>query len=142
MVLTIKEVMDTRFPAVDPSLSTLEGARRMVKERHGYLLIVEDGRPTGILTEWDFVERVIAGGIDPATTPVSAIATRPVLSVDQGTATSEVIDLMVERGIRRMVITDKGRVVGVVGAKDVMRIFRTYVDRISADIARLQSTFP
>ncbi len=142
MVLTIKEVMDTRFPAVAPSLSTLEGARRMVKERHGYLLIVEDGRPTGILTEWDFVERVVAGGIDPATTPVSAIATRPVLSVDQGRATSEVIDLMVERGIRRMVITDHGRVVGVVGAKDVMRIFRTYVDRISADIARLQSTFP
>jgi signal-transduction protein with cAMP-binding, CBS, and nucleotidyltransferase domain len=47
---------------------------------------------------------------------------------------------MVQRGIRRMVITDRGKVVGVVGAKDVLRSFRAYVDRITADIARLQSS--
>ncbi len=134
--------MDTRFPALDPSVSCLEGARRMVRDRHGYLLLVENGLPTGIVTEWDLVEKVLAQGADGATVPLSSVASRPVISCDQGMATSEVIDRMVEKGIRRMVITDRGRVVGVVGSKDVVRIFRAYVDRISSDIAKLQSSFP
>ena len=142
MVLTIREVMDTRFPAVDATLSALDGVRRMVAERHGYLLILQDGRPDGIVTEWDFIERVLAKGLDPPAVLLGSIASRPVVSCDAATPTSEVVDRMVEKGIRRMVITDGGRVVGVVGAKDVLRSFRAYVDRISADIARLQSTFP
>ncbi len=142
MVFTIKEVMDSRFPAVSGELSCLEGVHKMVQDRQGYLLLVEDGRPIGIVTEWDLVERILARGADPAAVPLRSIASQPVLSCDQGTATSEVIDQMVEKGIRRMVITSQGRVVGVVGSKDVLRIFRAYVDRISSDIAKLQSSFP
>lgn len=142
MVLTIKEVMDSRFPAVSGELSCLDGVHRMVHDRQGYLLLVQDSRPVGIVTEWDLVERVLAKGIDPAAIPLASVASQPVVSCDQGMATSEVIDQMVEKGIRRMVITREGRVVGVVGSKDVLRIFRAYVDRISSDIARLQSSFP
>ncbi|HTT34450.1 MAG TPA: CBS domain-containing protein [Thermoplasmata archaeon] len=142
MVLTIKEVMDTRFLAADGGLTVDEAARRMVESRHGYLLILDGGRPTGILTEWDLVEKVLAAGRDPRTTPVDAIASRPVMSVDGGTPTTDVVEMMVKRGVRRMVITENGAVVGVVGGKDVLRIFRSYVDRISAEIARLQSSFP
>ncbi len=143
MVLTVKEVMDPRFPAVGPGVNCLDGARQMVQERHGFLLIVGgDGRPQGIVTEWDYIEKVVARGADPAQTALLTIASRPVISCDQGRPTAEVIALMVEKGIRRMVITDQGRVVGVVGAKDVLRIFQAYVDRVSADIARLHSSFP
>ncbi|HYK92996.1 MAG TPA: CBS domain-containing protein [Thermoplasmata archaeon] len=142
MVLTIKEVMDTRFLAVEPSLTALEGAKRMVEGRHGYLLLVRDGRPEGIVTEWDYIERVVAAERAPGSVTLDSIASRPVTSCDAGTPTSEVIDLMVEKGVRRIVITQAGQVVGVVGSKDVLRSFRAYVDRISSDIARLQSSFP
>lgn len=142
MVLTIREVMDTRFLVTDPELPALEGARRMVQERHGFLLLLKDGAPDGIVTEWDFIERVLAKGLDAKSVPVGSIASRPVVSCDAGAPTAEVIDLMVRRGIRRMVITDQGRIVGVVGSKDVLRSFRAYIDRVSADIARLQSAFP
>ncbi|HZY92134.1 MAG TPA: CBS domain-containing protein [Thermoplasmata archaeon] len=142
MVLMIKEVMDSRFLAVEPGLTALEGARRMVQERHGYLLLTRGGLPEGIVTEWDYIERVVAPGLDPATLPLESIASRPVTACDAATPTAEVIALMVEKGTRRIVITQAGHVVGVVGSKDVLRSFRAYVDRISADIARLQSSFP
>lgn len=140
MVLTIKEVMDTRFVTATDDLSVHEGARRMVAARHGFVLLLDQGRPSGIVTEWDLVEKVVAQGADPRTLTLGSIATRAVVSCDQHAPTADVIDLMVERGIRRMVITDGGKVVGVVGAKDVLRSFRAYVDRISTDIARLQSS--
>ena len=142
MVLTIKEVMDTRFLVADPHLSVLDAAQRMVAERHGFLLLLRDGTPDGIVTEWDFIERVVAKGLDPRVVTLGEIANRPVVSCDAGAPTAEVVDRMVREGIRRMVVTDGGRVVGVAGSKDVLRSFRAYVDRISSDIARLQSAFP
>jgi CBS domain-containing protein len=142
MVLTIKEVMDNQFVTATDSVSVHDGAQRMVAARHGFVLLVDQDRPTGIVTEWDLVEKVVAQGADPRAISLGSIATRAVVSCDQNMPTAEVIDLMVARGIRRMVITDGGRVVGVVGAKDVLRSFRAYVDRISADIARLQSSLP
>lgn len=142
MVLTVKEVMDPRFPAATPTMTCLEGAKRMVRDRLGFLLLVDEGRPNGIVTEWDYIEKIVAAGQDPQVVPLGSIASRPVVSCEQETPTQEVVDRMVEKGIRRMVVTDHGRIVGVVGSKDIQRIFRAYVDRISADIARLQSSFP
>lgn len=142
MVLTIKEVMDRTFVTATDSVSVHEGAQRMVAARHGFVLLVEDERPTGIVTEWDLVEKVVARGTDPRQATLGSIATRSVVSCDQNAPTADVVEQMVQRGIRRMVITDRGKVVGVVGAKDVLRAFRAYVDRISADIARLQSSVP
>lgn len=142
MVLTIKEVMDVAFVTATDDVTAHEGAQRMVGARHGFVLLVDQDRPVGIVTEWDLVERVLARGVDPRSVSLGAIATRPVVSCDKNAPTADVIDLMVQRGIRRMVITDGGKVVGVVGAKDVLRSFRAYVDRISTDIARLQSSLP
>jgi CBS domain-containing protein len=142
MVLTIGELLDAGFLTAPSTTTALEGARRMVAGRHGYLLVVDDGTPSGIVTEWDYVEKVVARGVDPTSVTVRAIASAPVISCEQTAPTQEVVDLMVQKGIRRMVITDHGKVVGVIGAKELLRSFRGYVDRISADIARLQSSFP
>lgn len=142
MVLTVKEVMDREFLTGPGSTTVADATRRMVAARHGYFLIVEGGRPTGIVTEWDLVEKIVAGGRDAGTTTIAEIASTPVVACDQDEATQDVIARMVERGIRRMVVTGGGQVVGVVGAKDVLRIFQQYVDKVSGDIAKLQSSFP
>jgi len=142
MAYTIREILGPSFLSAEGSLSVLEGAQRMVAARHGYILLVDDGRPTGIVTEWDIVEKVVGRGLDPREVPLSAIATRPVISCEQSTPTTDVIDLMVKRKIRRMVVTDKGRIVGVVEAKNVFQSFGGFVDRLSAEIARLQSSYP
>jgi len=142
MVLTVKDVMDRDF-LVGPGTTTVaDASRQMVASRHGYFLLVDGGRPTGIVTEWDLVEKIVAGRRDPETTTVAEIASAPVVACDEGESTDEVIGRMVAKGIRRMVVTGGGRVVGVVGAKDVLRIFQQYVDRVSGDIARMQSSLP
>jgi CBS domain-containing protein len=142
MVLTVKDVMDRDF-LVGPGTTTVDDAsRQMVASRHGYFLLVDGGRPAGIVTEWDLVEKVVAGRRDPATTTVAEIASAPVIACDEAESTDEVIARMVAKGIRRMVVTGGGQVVGVFGAKDVLRIFQQYVDRVSGDIARMQSSLP
>ncbi len=120
---------------VDPALTALECARRMAEAHKGYAVLLQEGRMEGIVTEWDFLAKLIARGVDPATTRVASIASAPVASCDAGTPTHEVVERMAREGIRRMIVTQKGRVVGMITSKDVINAFKPYIDRLSADIS-------
>ena len=120
---------------VDPSASALECARRMAEAHKGYAILLQEGRMQGIVTEWDFLAKVVARGVDPSATLVASIATAPVASCDAETPTHEVVERMAREGIRRMIVTEKGRVVGMITSKDVIQAFKPYIDRISADIS-------
>ncbi len=124
--------------SVEPSTSAFDCARRMAESRKGYAVLVQGSQLQGIVTEWDFLAKVVAKGADPAGTPVSAIASSPVATRETETPTHEVIERMAREEVRRMVVTQQGRVVGMITSKDVIRAFRPYIDRISADISGYQ----
>ncbi len=124
--------------SVEPSTSAFDCARRMAESRKGYAVLVQGSQLQGIVTEWDFLAKVVAKGADPAGTPVSAIASSPVATCETETPTHEVIERMAREEVRRMVVTQQGRVVGMITSKDVIRAFRPYIDRISADISGYQ----
>ena len=139
MVLLIRDIMRSDFLSVGAEQSVRSCLEQMVQRREGFALIREGDRTRGIVTEWDFLERVLFVGRDPVTTRIDEIASRPVRSVEVTAATMEVVEAMARSGIRRMVVTEGERTVGVVSAKDVFRAFRSYVDKVSNDIARLHS---
>jgi CBS domain-containing protein len=130
--------MHTDVLTVDPATSALECSRRMTDAHQGYAVLLKDGQLVGIATEWDFLAKVVARGADPATTPVASIASAPVAFCDADTPTDQVIERMAREGIRRMVVTHDGRVVGMITSKDVIRAFKPYIDKLSADISGFQ----
>jgi signal-transduction protein with cAMP-binding, CBS, and nucleotidyltransferase domain len=138
MVVKAREIMHTDVMTVDPATMAFVCAQRMVENHKGYAVLLKDGRLVGIVTEWDFLAKLVARGIDPATTPVSSLASAPVASCETDAPTDEVVQRMAREGIRRMVVTQGGRVVGMITSKDVIRSFKPYIDKISADISRLQ----
>ena len=70
---------------------------------------------------------------------LSALVTFVVLAgLTAITPTHEVVERMAREGIRRMVVTQKGRVVGMITSKDVINAFKPYIDRLSADISGFQ----
>lgn len=139
MVLRVKDIMHSDYLSVSPDLDVHRCVAEMVRRREGFVLVVVDGRTIAVATEWDFMEKVLAPGRNPHEVRIAEIATRPVKTVRADTPTIDVVEEMSARGIRRMVVVDGDRTVGVVTAKDVFRAFRAYVDRVSSDIARLQS---
>jgi len=123
---------------VDPATTAFDCARRMADARKGYAILLKEGQMQGIVTEWDFLAKVVARGVDPGTIPVASIASGPVASCDADTPTGEVVERMSREGIRRMVVTQGGRAVGMITSRDVIDAFKPYVDRISADISGYQ----
>lgn len=138
VVVKAREIMHTDVLTVEPSTSALECARRMTDAHKGYAVLLSAGRLEGIVTEWDFLEKVIARGVDPASTSVAALASAPVATCEAETPTDQVVARMAREGVRRMVVTEGGRVVGMVTSRDVITAFKPYIDKISADISGFQ----
>lgn len=133
--------MDPTVLVIDAGTDVLTCARQMAEHAQGYAILVGGEQPiSGIVTEWDIVSKVVAAGADPATVPVSAIASKPVVTCSADLPTDQVVQTMVNRGVRRMVVTRGDHIVGVITTRRLLNAFRQYVDAISADIAKHDST--
>jgi CBS domain-containing protein len=141
MVLRAKDIMDTNILTIDSTANALECARRMAAARKGYAVVTHDGptRIAGIVTEWDFLEKIVAAGRDPGTVPIPSIASEHVQSCAPETPTDEVATRMAELGIRRIVVRSGENVVGIITSRNLIRTFREYIDKISAEIAAYHS---
>jgi len=137
MVLQAKEIMDRNLLTLDEETDALSAARRMVEARKGYAVLTRGPSATlaGIVTEWDFLEKIVASGVPPASVPVKAIGSSTVQSCLPETPTDEVASLMASQGIRRIVVRQGDQVVGVITSRQVIGVFRQYVDKLTAQIA-------
>jgi len=141
MVLRAKDIMDSAFLTFEGDVDALSCARAMVERRKGYAIVIAGGpaKVTEIVTEWDYVEKIVAPGIDPSRVKLKDIASPVSTACHPDTPTDEVVSTMSRLGVRRMVVRTDDRILGVITAKNVLAIFREYVDKLSAEIAGNQS---
>ena len=134
--------MDTSFLSMDETTDALTCAKAMVRERKGYVVVTHGGesKVAGIVTEWDFVEKVTAPEADPRGLRLVDLATPNIYACAPETPTDEVVAIMSKHGIRRLVVRTDDRVLGIITAKNVLAIFRQYIDKLSAEIAGYQSS--
>lgn len=136
MAFLAKDIMDTEVLTVDEETDALSCARTMVQQRKGYAVLTRGGSTiTGIVTEWDYLEKVVAPGADPKSLRMRDLGARDVQSCGPETPTDEVVATMATRGIRRLIVRSDGRVVGIITVRDVLEHFREYIDQLSASIA-------
>jgi CBS domain-containing protein len=141
MVLQAKNIMEASILTVDDETDALTCARAMVAARKGYAIVTHGGTKSvaGIITEWDFLEKIIATGEDPARVLVKQLSSPNPQSCSPETPTDEVVTTMVKLGIRRMVVRSGDQVVGIITAKNILASFRQYIDKLSSEIAGYQS---
>lgn len=103
------------------SLSVLEAARIMAQAHVGSIMIIERERLVGIFTERDALNRVLAAGLDPDRTPLSAVMTASPQSVSADHLLGHALHQMFEGGFRHMPVVDNnGRPVGMVSSRDAL----------------------
>ena len=141
MVLQAKDIMDSAFLTFDGDVDALSCARAMVERRKGYAIVTVGGpaRATEIVTEWDYLEKIVAPGVDPGLVKLKDIASPVATACRPETPTDEVISTMTKLGVRRMIVRTDDRIMGVITAKNVLATFREYVDKLTAEIAGNQS---
>lgn len=120
MAGTIKDVM-THDPITFPaSASVAEAAQAMRRDDIGDVIVLDDGdQICGIVTDRDIAVNVVAENRDAASTKLSDICTRDVVTLEPNANIGEAVRLMSERAIRRIPIVENGRPVGIVSLGDL-----------------------
>ena len=96
-------------------------ARRMQEHNVGTVVVVEDGRPVGIITDRDLALALGARGLSPQV-PVREVMTRHVLAVPEDTGVFTATRFIQDRKVRRLPIVDgEDRLVGLVSLDDLLR---------------------
>jgi CBS domain-containing protein len=99
-----------------------EAIAMMDARRVGALLVMEGERLLGILSERDYTRKVILRGRASRETRVDEIMTEDVITVNADTTLGECLQLVTDRGIRHLPVTDGGdRIVGLVSIGDLVR---------------------
>jgi CBS domain-containing protein/DNA-directed RNA polymerase subunit RPC12/RpoP len=109
---------------VDENSFVLEAATRMVKENRGSVTVTRKGERVGILTERDLLRKVITKGLDPRSTKVKDVMTSPPVTIDQSRPLREAVELMNRKRVRRMLVTEGGKIVGIFTLRDIMKYSR------------------
>jgi CBS domain-containing protein len=119
---TARELMHSG-PATTRGAETLCDAARTMRDQHVEELLVcdDDRRLTGMLTGHDIVVLSVAVGDDPRTTRVASLPTRSVASVDADDSAESAFLQLVEQAVRRLPVTERGRLVGMLTQSDVVR---------------------
>ena len=139
MVLYAKDIVESDFISLSGNTSALEAAKHMKQKKHGFVLVTSDGAPIGIVTEWDLVSRILADEMSPSSITIKEIMSPNVVSVKASDGIDFVSKLMAGKGIRRVLVMDKGKIIGVITAKTVLLRLEDYINSISTQIARLHS---
>ena len=127
---TVKDVLDLKGHSVlwiDPLESVFTAAKMMRDHKVGALLVQIDGYIVGIVSERDYVTKVILDHKASQKTHVSEIMTRDVVSVTRADTEQRCVDLMSEHHVRHLPVVEDGKAIGMLSLRDVLLdVIETY----------------
>jgi CBS domain-containing protein len=124
MMITVRHLLEGKGKeiwSVTPDTSVLDALRLMDAKGIGAVVVMEDDRLVGIMSERDYARKVILRGKNSKDTTVREIMTQKVFTVHPDQTIDECMDQMTDRSIRHLPVVLDDRVIGVISIKDVLR---------------------
>jgi CBS domain-containing protein len=121
--MLVKDVMSSPVITVDED-TTIDNAAQLMADSRVCCIVVtsKEEKPLGIMTERDFVARVLAKNIRPGKLTAKEVMTSPLITVDPDESLSEVARRMSQLNVRRLGVMYKGNLIGVISSKDILAI--------------------
>ena len=120
MMVTVSGLMTKRALTIDSQGTVFEAAQLMSQKGVGDLIVVDKDMPVGIVTERDFVRRIVAKA-QPFDTKVSDVMSKPLITISPDASLKEAARKMVKNGIRRLPVLKRHKLVGILVVSDFAR---------------------
>ena len=124
-MITLRQFLESKGCAicsVASSAKVLDALRTMAEKNVGALLVIDDGKLVGIISERDYARKVELNGRSAANTLVKDIMTEKVVYIRPDESMEDCMALMTEKHFRHLPIIDDGKLIGVISIGDVVRL--------------------
>ncbi len=124
MNTSISTLLDSKggeLRTVPTTVTVSAAVQEMNRHKIGAILVMDGEKLAGIFTERDVLTRVVAGDLDPKTTPITAVMTTSVLTTTPVATVQQVMEIFTERRCRHLPVIEDGRLKGLISIGDVSR---------------------
>ena len=121
-MIPVKRVMARNIVTVEKQATAMEVAGIMDAKNVGSVLVVDkaDGKYVGIVTERDIVRKVVAKGLDGSSYLVKGVMSSPLVTIESTKTIFEAGDLMDQKKVRHLAVTEGSEVVGIVSIRNLI----------------------
>lgn len=122
MELKVGDVMTHGAIYVRPQESVQRVAEIMKNNDIDSVIVIEKKGKAGIITDRDIINKIVAEGKNPKTTPVSEVMTSPLITVTPDEDIDKATRKMRDKNIRRLVVTRNDNIIGILSEFDLVRV--------------------
>ncbi len=117
--ILIQDIMTKALITVNRSTTALQVAKMMEQGGIGAILVQDNGNPVGIVTDRDYATRIAANDL-PLATAVENIMSTPLITINHNEPISAAAERMTTKKIRKLAVTENGKIVGIITSTDLV----------------------
>ncbi|WKZ52419.1 MAG: CBS domain-containing protein [Anaerolineales bacterium] len=107
--------------SVSSDATVFEALKLMAEKNAGAVLVINDGKVAGILSERDCIRRLDLQGRASRETKVAEIMTTKVLYVESSQSLDECVAIMIDKNIRHLPVYEEGKLIGIISVRDALK---------------------
>jgi CBS domain-containing protein len=130
----VRDIMNSPVISASPQNTIKDIATTMKEERIGSIVIMENEKAAGIVTDWDIVSNAVIKDVRPSMVKASDIM-QPLHTIEGEEGVTEAARVLRQHNIKRLGVVYKNRLVGIISASDVIAVTPDLVDVISEKAA-------
>jgi CBS domain-containing protein len=117
----VKDAMRKTVISIDSAMTVKDAATMMDDTNVGCVIITKGNAPLGILTERDFVKRIVSKE-KSFSTPLADVMSFPLITAKPEDTVWEVAEIMKKNKIHKVPVEDNGKLVGIITASDLVKL--------------------
>ena len=118
-LIPVTDIMSTALISVNPRTTAFQIAKMMEHGGIGAIIVKDNKIPIGIITDRDFATKIAANNL-PFDIPVEKIMSSPLITINHGEAISSAAKMMVSKKIRKLAVSEKDKIVGLITSTDLI----------------------
>ena len=125
--LLVRDIMVRNIKTVRTDDSVYDAALKMNKFSIGSVIVTNNGRPVGIITERNVLDRIVVPRLDAGSVRAKDIMSSPLVTIDIHAAVDEAAHIMAKKKIKKLPVIEGEKVVGLVSTSDIIRANPTQI---------------
>ena len=134
----VRDIMQKNVITIESEKKSLDAAIMLKEKEISFLVVVNESRPVGIVSERDIIRKIVADNKDAVVTPLEAIMSKKFKWVEPNSSIESAVQKMLNNNIRRLVVLENEKLAGVITQTDLTEFLRSKI-LINATIENIES---